>query len=263
MKYAPILPGKFAIRYSDRLLPVIGDYHLVLSKELTRTSEYFRFYKALGLLGHEIILDNCAYEDGKGDSIENLLELGDAINATQICLPDSRFNRDETLRAIYNTLDRVSELGMLGKIGLYAVPQGDSCETYTSCYLEISKIKEIDGIGIIEESGSVCGDSSRDMLLDRFYNNSWIVDKKYHLLGMEDQISNLQYYNKRMFSFATGMDSVKPIVFGLNNVALSKWPDYPYMHRPKDYFLIDEVNKYQLEIILANILQTKSMLGGI
>ena len=245
MKVALITPtpllNKFAVR---------SPYHLVLAHEYTTDEAYRQFYKERSEAGDYVMLDNGAYELGESIPTRELYHIASDLNPTAIFLPDARFHTKRTMQLVTEALQFLygSPWQLIG------VPQGDNLESILECYDWLQRQSGVDGFGLYEEIGLVAGLGNRANFL-RHLEETDRVDrsKYYHLLGMEEDMSMIE--KLASFDWVSGIDSAKPIVYGLHGIRLlPDGPEAEYPHRPKGYF---EISETQFEdIIVGNIEQT-------
>ena len=118
MRLGFITPIKYLEAYA-----IQSNLHLVLSHIAKESKEYVNFYKNRATYGDFIILDNGCYETNNPTPIEELLEIGEKINASEIILPDKICDGPGTLALIENSISKI-EKGNSFKFGVVA--QGKS-----------------------------------------------------------------------------------------------------------------------------------------
>jgi hypothetical protein len=229
MKVAVISPTAFLEDYA-----AMSNYHLVLAHVYEEDMAYREFYKRAVKSGDFVMLDNSAYELGAAVSIEKLLDVIEDLQPTALFLPDVRFDMHATLKQAESALKELSEK-YSGEMMKFAVPQGKNLEEVVACYRELQQMG-IDGFGLYEEIGQVAGFKNRPEFL-AYMEREGLVDtnKYYHCLGMEEDTSLIKEIAK--FDWVSGIDSAKPVVYGLYGIAFSEeGPMVPYPHRPEGYF---------------------------
>jgi hypothetical protein len=227
MQVALITPVPLLAEFASR-----SKYHLTLATEILDSLDYQNYYRYARKVGDYVMLDNCAYELGKSVSSLQLRECINLIDPNAMFLPDTRFNTKATLEQVKNYAPFFAD----GVLKLFAVPQGNSLQEVLFCYDELRKDPLIDGFGIYEEIGEVTGTGRRADFL-RLLEATGRVDehRTYHCLGMEEDVEQIKELAK--FPWVMGVDSAKPIVYGIHGISLAKkGPLVPYPHRPKNYF---------------------------
>jgi len=239
MDVAFITPTKNLAQYA-----VASKYHLVLAHQYLADEMYRYFYQARVKAGDTVILDNSAYELSGSIDLDQLVKCAESLRPSAVILPDVRFKAEKTLRATRLGIKEFKKRGW--PIKLLAVPQGKDLESVLVCYLQLAGM-QIDGFGIYEEIGKVTDCGQREDFL-AFLERTGLVlrSKYYHLLGMEENLHLLRELRK--FSWVGGIDSAKPIVYGMNGLRIHEGepcPEYP--HRPSNYFERD-VSEYDTSI---------------
>jgi len=230
VKVAVIAPTEMLTTHAKR-----SDYHLVLAHIYETDERYREFYKDCVSKGDFVILDNSAYELGESVNVEKLKRMALDLKPTAMFLPDVRFDREKTLQLVKDALVVLKDV----PVKKFAVPQGKDLGDILKCYQELSHL-DIDGFGLYEEVGEVAGMKNRPQFLT-YLERGGLVDtsKYYHCLGMEENTKVVAEIGK--FDWVSGIDSAKPVVYGLYGVAFSEeGPMIPYPHRPEGYFDIKE-----------------------
>lgn len=124
MKFAPIVPVE-----GLRVLERVGvGYHFVLGQELLRNKQYFNYYRALGRLGHFIIVDNGAAERDT-PPFEAIVKAAQQIKASEIIMPDVLEDSQATQDALLNLANPGPYPGLRRMI----VPQGRTVAEWLTC----------------------------------------------------------------------------------------------------------------------------------
>lgn len=251
MQVAIITPTPLLSEFASR-----STYHLTLATNILEDPDYERYYKYRASMGDYVMLDNCAYELGAAISDLQLKMCIKAINPTAMFLPDVRFDSKTTLERVRKAIPIFKDMG----VSLLAVPQGNSLEDVLYCYDELMKMEHIDGFGIYEEIGEVTGVGRRADFLKLLQDTGRVSETRvYHCLGMEEDVEQV----KRLatFPWVMGVDSAKPVVYGIHGIALSQeGPLVPYPHRPKNYFEHKDVQFRS--VIHQNITQVQQWASG-
>jgi len=208
--------------------------HLVLAHIYMESEKYRDFYRNRVAEGDFVILDNSAYELGSSINITDLKHCVEDLKPTATFLPDVRFHAFKTMDHIEKGISILKEYDTM----LLAVPQGSDYQQVIMCYHWISGIKEISGFGLYEEIGQVTGFKNRRQFLQHLENIDKVYsDKYYHLLGMEEDLSEIP--RLAQFSWVNSIDSAKPVVYGLHGIAIQNInSSIQYPHRPNNYFNI-------------------------
>lgn len=228
MEVALITPTPLLSEFAGR-----SSYHLTLATNILEDRAYREYYRYRSACGDYVMLDNCAYELGSSLPALALMQCIQSINPSAMFLPDVRFNMMETLARVEETAWKFKEAT---NVKLLAVPQGNSLKEVLHCYDELAKNPSVDGFGIYEEIGDVTGVGRRADFLKLLENTGRVINgKTYHCLGMEEDVDQVK--SLAQFKWVMGVDSAKPIVYGLHGISLSNnGPLVPYPHRPSDYF---------------------------
>ena len=249
MKVATIIPAGMA----EQLSPM-SDYHMCLGHICLEDNEYANHYAALSEAGDFVLLDNSAYELKSGLDNETMLNLAMLIKPAALFLQDVRFNMSATIKSTVASLAFFRSIsGYKGK--LLAVPQGKNFGEVMAC-METLIAKGVDGFGLYEEIGQVTGKGQRaDFIehLDQVLTGRIKEKFFWHCLGMEEDIEQLRRLAK--FKWLHGVDSVKPVVYALQQCDLALKQPTIYLHRPTDYFDIqwEDFDLKTRELIRSNI----------
>lgn len=233
-------------------------YHLVLAHIYLENEAYRNFYKERVAAGDFVLLDNGAYELTEGLQVDELLECAFDLNPTAVFIPDYRFDTQKTKELALAARQKLQGHGWK----LFGVPQGSNLEEVMDCYKWFKNQDWIDGFGIYEEIGEVTKLGRRWDFLAYLEQNDLVDENKYyHMLGMEEDISKIQYLSK--YPWASGIDSAKAVVYGLYGIRLSSTgttEEYP--HRPKNYFNLPPTTVVLKDIIENNIQKVLSWCKG-
>lgn len=246
MKVAIITPTLLLNKFAAR-----SDYQFVLAHKFKEDAAYRAFYKARSTMGDRIIVDNGAYEFTTAVDADSLLKVASELDADICVLPDVRFQSELTLERTATAIKYLDELRPTTK--LIGVPQGNDLESVIDAYTRLYDLG-VDGFGLYEEIGEVTGLGNRAAFCQYLVDHDLVHPQMYyHMLGMEEDLTQLQ--DLAQFEWIDGIDSCKPIVYGMAGIALKPTgPTAAYPHRPKDYFDVQSVADEPL--IQANISQT-------
>ena len=212
-----------------------GTYHLVLAQVCLSDPAYLDFYRRRSVSGDTIILDNGAYELSEGISADQLLKVAHDLLPSVVVIPDVRFSRRATFQRAQHTIPTLRN----PKWKLMAVPQAplDDFDEYVRSVSELSQLDGVDMIGIYPETDQYFPLRGRPALLETLERMGLIHPQLgYHMLGMNERLHEVAELAK--FPYVVGIDSAKPVVYGLYGVQLhpNGGTKVPYMHRPEGYF---------------------------
>lgn len=231
MRVAIITPTAFLNDFATR-----SNYQFVLAHVYKNDPVYREFYLKRAEAGDRIIVDNGAYEFSKSVDPQDIYDTVRELNAEVCVLPDARFQMKRTLEYTASAMERLRQTNAK----LLGVPQGSNLEEVLECYDRLTAMG-VDGYGLYEEIGEVTGLGNRTAFC-QFLEDSGRVDgdKYYHLLGMEEDLTNIADLAK--FLWVDGIDSCKAIVYGLSGIELTPaGTPFAYPHRPKNYFELQAV----------------------
>lgn len=183
-------------------VPIRGNFALALAQNLDAEFmvDKWRNYK-----GYKI-LDNGAFELGKSVSLSKLVKLASRINANELVLPDVFQNSEKTLKATNEALEYLESRYPDRPFKLMAVPQGKTFEEWHECFKLFMADSRIDVVAINRDSSrffgkrySVLKEVEDDIKMDK-------QGKEIHLLGMGDNLSEIEYVNKE-FPWVRSVDS--------------------------------------------------------
>lgn len=226
----------------------LSNTHMVLGHIYEVNEAYRNYYKERAAEGDIILLDNSAYELGTGISDQRFFDMIQDLNPNYIFLPDVRFDEEATIEATEAFVDAFP--ADLAKPEFLCVPQGNDFESVLDCYLYFSETYYCDGFGLYEEIGDVTDLGDRSDFC-KYLEDQHLVDfsKYYHMLGMEEDLHKLVDLAK--FDWISSIDSVKPIVYGMNGIPVADSGYVPYPHRPIDYFDRD-VDENTVDLVEVN-----------
>ena len=234
-----------------------SDHHLVLAHIYEKDTEYRKFYKERVAAGDFVMLDNSAYELGESVQVDRLLVCAEDLNPSAVFLPDCRFNTNRTIELAIQAAEKLG--GHSWK--LFGVPQGCDLASIMKCYHWMGQQPWIQGFGLYEEIGDVAGLGIRKDFLNYLESQDDVFeDKYYHLLGMEEDLSQIQKLGR--FGWVDSIDSAKAIVYGMYGIEVTPiGTDQDYPHRPLGYF-DTKINPELHGIIHNNISQVLAWARG-
>lgn len=221
--FAPIVPKKFTVK---------SPFALVLSQNVQRNPEQIAYWKAFD--GYKV-LDNGAFELGKpSGSIGELINLATEIGANELVLPDVFRDDSQTIICTLTALNVVNayrKTKMLSGLKVMAVPQGETLDAWLQCYKTFLAHPDIDVIAINRDSAKFFG--CRTALLKFLEDKKFVSNKKqYHLLGMQDDIKEIQIVAEQ-YPWVRSIDSCFPYILSkhlvennelVRDVVMSQFP---------------------------------------
>lgn len=121
-------------------------YHMCLA-HLVGNEEYRKHFAKMAANGRFVLMDNGAAE-GSQLQPEQLLEMYEQINPTEIVLPDTLYEPGSTIQKSRNFLSLLDERGLGSKYRVMAVPQGRTLDEWSACARVFIKDTRIDSIGV-------------------------------------------------------------------------------------------------------------------
>ena len=190
--------------------------HLVLSNQ-----EYASYYANRAKdRGTYVLLDNGAAE-GVQPSIDDLLKAYSIIHPSEIILPDTLYDADDTLRKFKGSLDIfVDRLHLPYKT--MAVPQGSDFEQWKMCAEKMIQDGRINSLGISKflHMANEYNDIIRHQAaayIGRLMNKYKRYDIEVHLLGCSEPLYVVSDIFKS-FDFVRGCDSALAYIYAQSNV---------------------------------------------
>lgn len=200
MLYYYIVP----VRYT--YLVVDEPRHLVIAQYLKKYPEMMEFFKRQIGMGHEVILDNGAYEFGKPMDRDEYYKVIEELHPQIVIAPDSWKNDKETI-SLHDEFKRwkiekgYDEKGNYNFVTM-SVPQGKTIYEYVDCCQEMD-ITPSDIIGMSVGSWKDVTGIIRPFMVS---NLSHYEEPKIHLLGLwnASEITRVKDH-KRVRSVDTSM----------------------------------------------------------
>lgn len=125
---------------------VDNQYHMCLA-HLVNNEKYAEHFAKMAASGRFVLMDNGAAE-GSQLQPEQLLEMYEQINPTEIVLPDTLYEPGSTIQKSRNFLALLDERGLGAKYRVMAVPQGRTLDEWVACARVFVKDTRIDSIGV-------------------------------------------------------------------------------------------------------------------
>jgi hypothetical protein len=169
MQIATIVPTKFlGITEGDA-------YQMSLAHLIGTDPFYTNHFKLQSAGGAFIIMDNGAAENAQIPSVDDLYHKAMEIGASEIVLPDTLFNHEDTVRKAYEAINRLIQLRWTGKI--MAVPHGSNKDGWVAAATVFMQWEAITTLGI-----------------SKFLCKQWGPYAKAWALSMITHIGNTQRY---------------------------------------------------------------------
>jgi hypothetical protein len=226
MKHAFIAP----INYLDHI-PKESDYHLILA-HLLDDPKYIAFYKQKIAQGHFVILDNSAFEFGEPASIVKMAELCKKYNIWPNVVVAPDYPKAPGFNTVVSAINASNILGDYFPLGtgLMGVPQSErgDYKDFIRTTQQLSEIESVTmlGMSIIGVPNAFYGlTGTDDISVNRLYAMNYMADIlnglnpiiKIHLLGLGDDVREIQYQQK--LGIAYGNDSSSAIWHGIQGIA--------------------------------------------
>jgi hypothetical protein len=161
--------------------------HLVIAQWLTDDA-YRVFYKGLVALGHELILDNGAYEFGEAMESEEYWKVISMMRPTIVVAPDSFRNAKKTVERVEKFYEEMHDRCLESKFEVMGVPQGSNLTEWLWCYEKIAPMVNVIGLPTAQwgdRTGIV-----RHFLAKKLDN---LKEPRIHLLGCWNPLEVLMY----------------------------------------------------------------------
>jgi len=175
--------------------------------------------------GSYVLLDNGAFEDSMV-GIDELVNVAEEIEATEMVLPDSIGDGKATVRAVTDALEYVVSRGHHKYHRLMAVAQGADLYEWSMCAEQLLDIPEIDTLGIPKKLLTDVGPNARARALQLVKNR--LNGRKTHLLGCGENPAEPRRVNNEHPGVVRGVDSSIAYVYSVEykRVREGLRPDY-------------------------------------
>lgn len=238
--------------------------HLCLPEKNPDYKEYIDFFKGKANEGYHVILDNSAAE---ADLVtpETLIALTKEIMPTEVIAPDYLYNESMTLFVLEEFADMMEDENLLGKVKLFAVPQGKTVGEYLRCYICMLENTRVDVIGLSKLTVPKCFAELTDSnavsvnrrYLIKLLNELDLIKKPIHCLGMRG-IS--EYYAYKNIPLIRSTDSCYTVLGAINNEELKADKIVDTVNEtPHDYFFWKLTDK-QIKLAKKNINELKKVI---
>lgn len=172
--------------------------HLVATNGIM-AQRYTEFYRRMSDEGKYVLMDNGAAEGSQLEHDE-LYEMYRRINPTEIVIPDTLNDANDTLAKMFNWLEYYCLPHKL-----MAVPQGKDFEEWKACAYIMMQERRINTIGISKFLNIATGDETirhqAVQYLDEIADKLGRDDIEYHLLGCDEGpgiVGGIQSISKRV-----------------------------------------------------------------
>lgn len=243
-----------------------GDCHLLLSY-LRDHNAYVGHYKLQGSKGAYLILNNAAYENGRGEHAKLLLDLACELRVNEIVCPDVPFNASDTIESAYAAFTYFSGPGRRQfeslKPKLMFVPQGSDQDEWEACFQTLYRaydlyyrtflgtFKPVPVVGICGAYDDTFPGGLAGLISKEIYRYCLAGVLDIHILGCPSRLWNLSELALR-YPKIRSVSSAKPFVYALNNLELKAGDTIPPCpERDATYFTLTLTDK-QLKLAERN-----------
>jgi hypothetical protein len=150
------------------------DIEFILLHKILDNKKYREYYVKQKNNGKYKILDNGAFELGKGISDNTLLEWAVKLNVNEVIAPDTFKDKDDTLAKLY------SFLFAFPAFKIQAVPQGNNQKELMECLESMLQFTHIDVIGFNKLW------DRHSLLFEEAVRRVYSMGKEVHLLGVNN-----------------------------------------------------------------------------
>lgn len=238
--------------------------HLCLEAVNPNWREYRDFFIQAKKDDYWVTLDNGAAEHSLVTE-DVLIELTKEIMPSEVIAPDILYDKNLTSKCTISFISRLSDENLLGKVEVFAVPQGSNASEYIASYLEMLNNPDIQTIGLSKLSvpKSFCSiTDSHSISVNRRYlvkllNELQLLQKPIHLLGMRNITEYKAYTNIKNIR---STDSCYTILSAINGIKLDADVVLDVVNEtPHDYFFQTLTSK-QLELARHNLHQLSKII---
>jgi hypothetical protein len=232
-----------------------GDMIFALA-HLYKNPAYRRMLHSCKKKGKYIIMDNGSAEDSMVKTPE-LIDICRDLCPDEVIAPDVFFDRNETLSHLETFVDELDYTGLLGRIKIQAVPQGNTREEWLDCYSKMTNAEEVDVIGFSKRVVTWCflgfkddqGIASGRHAAVEYLELNKMMKKPIHMLGAGDPREFAFYLHN---PYVRSNDSSNTIWASMNGIDFSKG-DFRRIKTSKDYFERN-LTSDELELAISNII---------
>jgi hypothetical protein len=255
MKICHIIPADYVEACNQN-----SSTHLLIAQEVLRNPAYRKNYLERSLKGDFIIMDTGSFEYGNPAPIEDIIKAYEAVQASEIVLPDCNLDGKVTFERILDALEKL-EKGTCHPKSLMAVPQGKTEEEYMRCLYQILQIPEINTIGF---SYGTMGKAFEKFDLPQFLLRSTAISyvndhfdlrnssKNFHCLGIGGHPMEVEFL--KLFGFIRSADSSTAFACAIKGIDVKETLPVQYTkpERIENYFNA-QVSDEVLQLALKNI----------
>lgn len=223
--------------------PDVSPYHLVLCSQFRDTCEAHALYRAHYaqrlLDGHTIIVDNDAWETGRGADVTVIQEVVQSIR-NYIALPgDEPPEIEVVVPDILNDAKATLELGVrhgqylretIPNVRLVVVPQGRTWSEWSDCLAQLVDEVAPDVIGVTRCVFDLPGGVPGGVVIA----NAWAPTTPIHLFGLSPDPA--QYDGISLLPNVRGLDTAKPATLAWAGLRFDSWLATPWLARPEFFF---------------------------
>lgn len=188
-----------------------NQYHMCLAHLVKQSKEYASFYRRMSDEGKFVLMDNGVAE-GAQLSVSELVECYDAVHPTEVVLPDTLLDANDTLVKSATALVDINKY-YDGKapFTFMAVPQGADMAIWIKCMKEMLTWPGVNSIGVPKALFNITGNKwaryrAVEAVCDRLKSINYSSVKEIHLLGCSESTDVIRKIFDR-FDFVRGCDS--------------------------------------------------------
>lgn len=190
IKLSNIIP----LSYFEKAGDDASGIYMSLAHQVMVDAKYCDYHKKKSNLGDFVILDNSAFELGESVDDQLLIEAASKVKPKEIVLPDVLLDSQKTIDRTKDFIKKYRQHPALRGVSFLAVPHGRNLNEYIDCYFELSKLNEVNTIGIgtiynkksIDPSFRTQDYYGRRLIFSRLTSLKKLSQKPHHLLGLGD-----------------------------------------------------------------------------
>lgn len=269
MKACLIAPAPDLEKYVDEH----ADHHLVLA-HLLQLPGYAAFYAKRAIkYGEYVILDNSAKELGQGVPVDDLLEMAQAIGASEVVLPDVLFNEYATLAATEAALKHLLRIRRewdrpltthLDSLNFAIVPQGETLGEWLTCLWSLLNLCDAYGLRndqVVINVPYHCDHRFPNGGLEKCLQEAGQYGQTIHFLGLPRKLRSVRKIRESGVHIRS-IDSSRPFVYGKSGLAMMGLNGLqpPYPNRGEDFFTASTDVRHD-EVVWHNIRLFRELVG--
>jgi queuine/archaeosine tRNA-ribosyltransferase len=237
-----------------------GDCIFVLAHLWLQSEKYRTFILEQKKSFKRITLDNSAAERALVED-SDLIKICLELMPHEVIAPDVLFDSKKTLKNLSSFVEKMRKVDLLGKINIFAVPQGNTREEWLDCYQKMLENEHVSVIGLSKIAvpkvfcETVLDDQNikegRHIAYDFLRENN-LLNKPIHCLGQGDPTEFLYYDHPMMRS----TDSVYPVFAANKELSFEEMienKDFTRIPTPHDYLLHGNLDETNEKLALKNI----------